>query len=82
MLADSNGDFGMKSTVVKFAVVGALIGAEYLVVRKSPRAGKALCDSQLVGRRGYDRPGGSQLRRAVGCASGDHRLRACFAFKA
>ena len=40
MLADNNGDFGMKSTVVKFAVVGALIGAEYLLVRKSPRTGK------------------------------------------
>lgn len=40
MLADSNGAFGVKSTVVKFAVVGALIGAEYLLVRKSPRAGK------------------------------------------
>lgn len=42
MLADRNGAFGVKSTVVKFAVVGALIGAEYLVVRRSPRAGRLL----------------------------------------
>lgn len=42
MLADSNGNFGMRSTVIKFAVVGALIGVEYLLVRKSPQTGKLL----------------------------------------
>ena len=38
LLADANGGFGMKATTMKFAVVGALIGVEYLVVRRHPRA--------------------------------------------
>ena len=40
MLAGPNGEFGVKATTVKFAVVGALIGAEYLLVRKSSRAAR------------------------------------------
>ena len=38
LLADPNGRFGIKATTVKFSVVGALVGAEYLLARKSPRA--------------------------------------------
>jgi hypothetical protein len=38
LLAESNGVFGPRATVVKFSVVGVLIGAEYLLARKSPKA--------------------------------------------
>jgi hypothetical protein len=34
--------FGMRATAVKFSVVGALIGAEYLLARKSPRAARLI----------------------------------------
>jgi hypothetical protein len=40
LLAGSNGGFGMKATVIKFGVIGALAGAEYLVVRKHPASAK------------------------------------------
>ena len=40
MLAGPHGEFGMKATTVKFAVIGALAGAEYLFVRKSPKSAK------------------------------------------
>src|ERR1041384_4142188 len=40
MLASSNGTFGMKATAVKFGVVGALVGVEYLLAKKSPRAAR------------------------------------------
>jgi hypothetical protein len=40
MLAGPNGEFGVRATTIKFAVVAALIGGEYLVVRKSPRAAR------------------------------------------
>jgi hypothetical protein len=40
LLAGSNGGFGMKATVIKFGVVGALAGAEYFVVRKRPASAK------------------------------------------
>ncbi len=39
-LAGSNGEFGMRATAIKFAVVGAVIGGEYLLIRKSPRAAR------------------------------------------
>jgi hypothetical protein len=39
-LADRDGGFGVRSTVLKFAVTGALIGVEYLIVRKSERSSK------------------------------------------
>jgi hypothetical protein len=42
MLADSTGAFGMRATSVKFGVVGAFIGVEYLLVRKHPGAAKVL----------------------------------------
>jgi hypothetical protein len=40
LLADLNGGFGAKGVAIKFAVVGALIGAEYLILRKSPRSSR------------------------------------------
>jgi len=40
LLAGPNGAFGVKATTVKFAVVGALIGVEYLLSRKSPKAAR------------------------------------------
>ncbi|MEO8025050.1 MAG: hypothetical protein ABI823_01170 [Bryobacteraceae bacterium] len=40
-LANANGQFGMRSTAIKFAATGALIGVEYLVIRKHPRAASA-----------------------------------------
>lgn len=40
MLADANGKFGMKATSVKFSVVAGLVGVEYLLVRKSPKAAR------------------------------------------
>src|ERR1700680_2015034 len=40
LLADANGRFGVKATTVKFGVVAVLIGVEYLIARKSPRAAR------------------------------------------
>jgi len=40
VLAGSNGGFGMKATTIKFGVIGALAGAEYLIVRKHPASAK------------------------------------------
>ena len=40
VLADPNGGFGMKSAAVKFGTVGALIGVEYLLAKRSPRAAR------------------------------------------
>jgi hypothetical protein len=40
VLADRDGGFGVKSTVLKFAVTGALIGVEYLIIRKTGRSSK------------------------------------------
>jgi hypothetical protein len=40
LLAGSNGGFGMKATAIKFGVIGALAGAEYVIVRKHPASAK------------------------------------------
>ncbi len=40
VLAGSDGGFGMKATVLKFGVVGALTGVEYVLVKKYPRSAK------------------------------------------
>jgi hypothetical protein len=40
LLAGSNGGFGIKATAIKFGVIGALAGSEYLVVRKHPASAK------------------------------------------
>ncbi len=40
VLAQSNGGFGAGSAALKFGATGALIGIEYLVIRKSPRAAR------------------------------------------
>jgi len=40
LLAGSNGSFGMKAAGIKFGVVGALVGGEYLLVRKHPASAK------------------------------------------
>jgi hypothetical protein len=40
LLAGSNGGFGVKATGIKFGVMGALAGAEYLIVRKRPGSAK------------------------------------------
>jgi hypothetical protein len=40
LLASPNGGFGMKATGIKFGVIGALAGVEYLLVKKYPRSAK------------------------------------------
>ena len=40
VLAGSDGKFGMKAAGVKFSIVGGLIGAEYLIVKKYPKSAK------------------------------------------
>jgi hypothetical protein len=40
LLVPPNGGFGMKSAVIKFGVTGVLIGVEYMLIRKSPRAAR------------------------------------------
>jgi hypothetical protein len=40
LLADPNGAFGARATTLKFSVVFALVGVEYLLVRKNPRAAR------------------------------------------
>src|SRR5271170_3219131 len=38
LLASSNGGFEMKATTIKLGVTGALVGVEYLMIRKYPRS--------------------------------------------
>ena len=40
LLPQPNGGFGAKSAVLKFSVIGALIGVEYIFAKKSPRAAR------------------------------------------
>jgi hypothetical protein len=40
VLGGSDGRFGMQSTAIKAGVTGALIGAEYLIVRAHPRSAR------------------------------------------
>jgi hypothetical protein len=40
VLAGSDGRFGMKATAIKFGVIGGLMGAEYLLVKKFPASAK------------------------------------------
>jgi hypothetical protein len=40
LLASPDGGFGMKATGIKFGVIGALAGVEYLLVKKYPRSAK------------------------------------------
>jgi hypothetical protein len=40
VLAQSNGAFGAKSAVVKAGAIGAFVGLQYLLVRKSPRTAR------------------------------------------
>jgi hypothetical protein len=42
VLANSNGAFGMKAATIKAGVSGAVIGIEYLLVRKYPRSARVL----------------------------------------
>ena len=42
LLADPNGGFGMKATSLKLGVTGAVIGVEYLIVRKYPRSARVI----------------------------------------
>jgi hypothetical protein len=42
LLASPNGRFGAKASLMKLGVVGAVLGVEYLVIRKNPRAAKML----------------------------------------
>ena len=42
LLASSNGGFEMKGVVVKMGVTGIAVGAEYLIVRKYPRAARVI----------------------------------------
>ena len=40
-LANPNGQFGMKSASIKLGAIGALVGVEYLVIRRHPGAASA-----------------------------------------
>ena len=40
LLASPDGGFGMKATSMKFGVIGALTGVEYVLVKKYPRSAK------------------------------------------
>jgi hypothetical protein len=42
LLASPNGGFEMKATAIKMGVTGALVGAEYLIVRKYPRSARVI----------------------------------------
>lgn len=42
LLASSNGGFEMKATSIKLGVTGALVGVEYLVLRRYPRSARVI----------------------------------------
>lgn len=42
LLASANGGFEMKATSIKLGVTGALVGVEYLIVRKYPRSARVI----------------------------------------
>jgi hypothetical protein len=42
LLASSNGGFEMKATSIKLGVTGALVGVEYLIIRKYPRSARMI----------------------------------------
>ena len=42
LLASSNGGFEMKAVAIKLGATGALVGAEYLIVRKYPRSARVI----------------------------------------
>jgi hypothetical protein len=42
LIASSDGGFGTKAAIVKVGVSGALVGVEYLLVRKYPRSARVL----------------------------------------
>ncbi len=42
LLAGPNGRFGPKATTIKLATTGAIVGVEYLIVKKWPRSARVL----------------------------------------
>jgi hypothetical protein len=42
LLASANGGFEMKAVSIKLGVTGALVGVEYLIVRKYPRSARVI----------------------------------------
>ena len=42
LLASPNGGFEMKAVAIKLGATGALVGAEYLIVRKYPRSARVI----------------------------------------
>ena len=42
LLASANGGFEMKGAMIKLGVTGAVVGAEYLVVRRYPRSARLI----------------------------------------
>ena len=42
LLASADGSFGMKAAGIKIGVTGAMIGVEYLIARKYPKAARVL----------------------------------------
>jgi hypothetical protein len=42
VLASANGGFEMKGVMLKLGVTGAVVGAEYLIVRKYPRSARVI----------------------------------------
>jgi hypothetical protein len=49
VLADPSGRFGAKAATVKFGVVGAFIGIEYLVMKKYPRTARVFAKLNWTG---------------------------------
>ena len=49
LLADPNGAFGGKAVMVKFGATAALIGIEYLLVKKFPRSARMLSKVNWAG---------------------------------
>lgn len=42
LLASANGGFEMKGAAIKLGVTGAVVGVEYLIVRKYPRSARVI----------------------------------------
>jgi hypothetical protein len=42
LLSSANGGFEMKGAAIKLGVTGAVVGAEYLIVRKYPRSARVI----------------------------------------
>ncbi len=48
VLANANGQMGIQGSLIKAGIAGTMLGIEYLVIRKHPRAAKLLWKMNLV----------------------------------